>query len=243
MDPRALYVQLGRLIEAMPDLDGEGDYQSETLQWMGRASALIAASGVVPDSVSFNGAMDRAISEGNLVAHFQATSKMRGILYRALAMAELNAPADAQGAFIPAGSSFDALAAVAKVFGRAKSTLLVVDPYLDEKALLEFALMVAEHVAVRLLGDEKGVKPGLRPAVERWRSQYDKTRPMEVRIAASRSLHDRLIIVDDREVWILTQSLNALAARSPASIVRVEDEAAALKLSAYRTIWDGALAI
>jgi hypothetical protein len=52
-------------------------------------------------------------------------------------------------------------------------------------------------------------------------------------------LHDRLIIVDGAQVWVLTQSLNAFVVRSPATIVRVDGETAALKIKA-KDIWDKA---
>lgn len=54
-----------------------------------------------------------------------------------------------------------------------------------------------------------------------------------MRLAPPRGLHDGLIAVDHTSVWVLTQSLNAFAARAPASIVRVEGEATTLKLAAY----------
>jgi hypothetical protein len=49
-------------------------------------------------------------------------------------------PAPFEGAFIPAGNTFDAMTAVTKIFARAKAELLIVDPYLDEKILTEFAI-------------------------------------------------------------------------------------------------------
>ena len=54
-------------------------------------------------------------------------------------------------------------------------------------------------------------KPSLKPAVERWVLQYDSVRPLEARIAAPRLLHDRLLIVDHKVAWVLTQSMNAFA--------------------------------
>ena len=57
------------------------------------------------------------------------------IVHEALAKAELNAPATAQGSFIAAGSTFDAFAAVGKVLAEAKTDVLMVDPYADEKVL------------------------------------------------------------------------------------------------------------
>jgi hypothetical protein len=53
-----------------------------------------------------------------------------------LAVVEVELPASSAGAFIPTGNTFDALAAVIKIFALAKTELLVVDPYLDEKIFL-----------------------------------------------------------------------------------------------------------
>jgi hypothetical protein len=66
------------------------------------------------------------------------------------------------------------------------------------------------------------------------------TRPLEIRLAPARSLHDRLIIVDGAQAWTLTQSLKDFAARSPATIVKVDGETAGLKICAYDAIWRGA---
>jgi hypothetical protein len=71
-------------------------------------------------------------------------------------------------------------------------------------------------------------------------SQYGSAHPLEVRLAPARSLHDRQVVVDEQDVWILTQSLNSFAARAPASIVRVDPETAALKIAAYNGLWQGA---
>jgi hypothetical protein len=93
---------------------------------------------------------------------------------------------------------------------------------------------------VRLLADQNGVKPTLQPAAARWAAQYAQSRPLEVKLTAAKTLHDRLIVVDGLTAWVLTQSLNAFAARSPASIVRVDDDTAALKIAAYQDIWANA---
>jgi hypothetical protein len=159
------------------------------------------------------------------------------IVRRALAKAELKAPATAQGSFIPAGNVFDAMAAIGKILGGATRDVLIVDPYMDERALTDFAPLVPEHVAIRLLSDLDSVKPTLRPAAARWAAQYGTSRPLAAKLAPARTLHDRLIAIDGATVWVLTQSLNAFATRSPASIVRVDDETANLKIAAYQAMW------
>ena len=47
-------------------------------------------------------------------------------------------------------------------------------------------------------------------------------------------------LVDGVVAWTLTRFFNALAARSPASILRVDAETAALKVAAYEGMWQAA---
>jgi hypothetical protein len=220
----------------MPDLTGP--MSKEHHLWLGRANAAMTET---PDATAFSNAMTTVLHTGaGTGARQGAVNDIVTILYRHLGHAELAAPNAAQGAFIPAGNSFDALSAVASVFAPARLSLLVIDPYMDEKVLLDYALLAPENIPIFLLSDKQSRKPSLEPAARAWKAQYASARPLELRLTPAKTLHDRLIIVDNKNVFILTQSLNAFAARSPASIVRVEDEAASLKLDAYKAIWDAA---
>ena len=230
LDPQALYMQLGHLTAKVPDLTAAPLSQS-TQQWLGKAYALISQ---VLDNSDLMAFKSHVSNSGGGIDY---TDEITMLLYRALALAELQAPAAAQGAFIPAGNAFDAMAAVGRVLQTAANDALIIDPYMDEKALTEFAVLAPEAVSIRLLADTASHKPSLRPAVTRWITQYGPRRPVEAKLAPPRILHDRLIAVDSGAVWVLTQSLNAFAARSPASIVRVDDETAALKVAAYDNLW------
>ena len=205
-------------------------------KWIGKLDALLAAGNDVANLAEL-GTNANIIQAHTPMEASRAAQGITGVLYRALAAAELRAPVSAKGSFILAGNAFDAMAAIGKVLEAAKRDVLIVDPYMDEKALMDFAPLAAAGVAIRLLADEKDHKPTLRPAQQRWLTQYGASRPVEVRLAAHRILHDRLIIVDDTDTRVLTQSLNSFAARSPASIVRVDDETSALKIAAYAAIW------
>ncbi len=224
----------------MPDLNRPGPIPAETNQWLGRAAALVeAVFGQSVDLISFKvsaDGLDSALRDLN-------AQTIAATIHRALAKAELAAPAASQGAFIAVGESFSALAAVSKVLAAARRSVLIVDPYADAKALTDFAVLAPEGVLVRILSDAGTVKPSLQPAAESWARQYNGARPLEVRLAAARSLHDRLIAVDDVQAWTLTQSLKDFAARSPASIVKVDAETSALKIGAYDAIWQGATVI
>jgi phosphatidylserine/phosphatidylglycerophosphate/cardiolipin synthase-like enzyme len=229
-----LYRQMGRLLETMPNLNPY-PLPTEAQQWLGRADALVKESGDLRDSVDWRVTMG-TFNTGSRETRIQ---QLKEILYRVLASAELRAPASARGAFIPAGSSFDAFAAVSKVLQSAAREVFIVDPYMDESALTEFGQAVPAGVSLRLMADDKNHKPTLPPAAQRWAAQHGAKRPLAVRLAPPRSLHDRAIFIDGTTAWALTQSLRDFAKRAPAEIVRADDTAA-LKIAAYEAIWQAA---
>jgi hypothetical protein len=230
LDPHALYIELGRLVQTMPAF--QIPLKPDDYHWCGRASAVIATTGDVMDIAQFDTAVQMLTTSHGNTAH-----DIRAVLYRALAKAELAAPVAARGAFIPVGEHLDAFAALHKVLSTAKSDVLIVDPYLDARALLDFAPSAPDRVALRLVADEKKHAPTLLPAAQRWIARYGVIRPLQARLAATRVLHDRLIIVDGRDVWDVSQSLKDLAARSPASITRADAEGAVMKIDFYEDVW------
>jgi hypothetical protein len=207
------------------------------MKWVGQASALINEIG----DLTLSAEAQLATNGLHYPDRKLKFEKLMLILHKALAIAELNAPAGAQGAFIPVGNVSDAFAALAKILGSAKIDVLIVDPYMDGTVITEFAGSVPEGIPLRLLTDEATAKPNLAPAAIRWNQQYP-TRQLGVRLAAARTLHDRAIFIDNTQAWTVTQSLKDLAKRSPGEIVR-GDDTAALKVAAYECIWTSAKVI
>lgn len=230
--PEEMYRRIGRLIESAPAFGGIGPLSVDQMTWLGRAEALVASGGGLAAQVDFS-VSRQSLSRPTERSAAQQTLML--LLYRILADAELASPPGAQGAFIPVGNSFDAYAAVAKVMSSAKHDVLIVDPYMDDTVLIDFGGTLADSVSLRLLTDQATAKPNLAPAAARWKVQYS-SRPLEVRLASPKALHDRAIFVDRLEAWTVTQSLKDLAKRSPAEIVRADD-IAALKIAAYEDIW------
>lgn len=239
MSPEEIYHNLGQLIAATPNFDAHDSLQSEETIWMSKGYALLVASGMTLEAVELKVQMDLLTTA---LPHLRPSfaAKISATLHRALAVAELNAPTSSRGAFISAGNAFDAMAAVGRVLSQASANVRIVDPYMDEKALTDFAVLTNPSAKVELLADSSTVKASLKPAVTRWKSQYISDRELEAKLSAPRALHDRLIIIDGSSVYTLTQSLNAFAARSPASIVRLEGDAVPLKIAAYDSFWNAA---
>jgi hypothetical protein len=240
IDPESLYRQLGQLVADTPaDLAGSGPISADTHRWLGRAAALIEAqpkdAGATVDWAGFT------VCSDGLTSHLRQghVHRIMAILHRALARAELNAPAGVRGAFVAVGAEFDALQAIGKVLREATKDVLFVDAYMDATVLTDFAVLAPEGVLIRLLTDGFYTKSAtMQPPTERWTTQYGAKRRLEVKLTAPRLLHDRLIIVDTgARVWSLTQSLKDFAARSPASVLRVEGDLARLKVEAYEQMW------
>jgi hypothetical protein len=182
MTPEALYMQLGRLLQTMPaNLSVRAT--EPIFRWLGQLDALLAEDNDKTNLLELRTAVSALHAATVPYDAFIHAQKITSILHRALAAAELKAPVSLSGSFIPAGNALDAMAAIGRVLGTAKRAVLIVDPYMDEKALTDFVPLAAEGISVRLLADEKDHKPTLRPAQERWVQQYGKKRPLEVRLA------------------------------------------------------------
>ncbi len=244
MTPEAVYMRIRHLIETMPNLENI-ELTPETYRWLGGIQAIIQESSGLGSSTGLKITIDTLIGyAGSTGPHgigsrHRSAREIRSTLYTALEIAELRAPASVQESFISAGADFDAFAAVSKVFSKASAEILIVDPYLDEKIFTDFMPAIPEGVTARLLASEKNHKRGiLQPAFSRWIKQYGSTRPIELRVVSHSILHDRLVIIDSTEVWLLSQSFNAFAERASASIVRSQDPE--LKIEAYNDIWNNA---
>jgi hypothetical protein len=235
----ALYHRLVRLREELPWHDlrtpkGTG--------WLGRAVALVEAVWCTAELATLRGDIRCLTSP-----LFNAPNALVDTVPHAIAVTidtviakvELKLPADAQSAFIPAGGVLDAFQAVAKAVETAESDVLFIDPWADEVLVRDFVCLVPEHVQIRMMDDASKPQPSLKPAAERWIAQYP-TRPLQVRRAPARALHDRLIVTDGKAAYTMGQSFNHLVKRSPSYLQRMNQEAGALKISAYEAIWASA---
>lgn len=237
MSPQALAAQTGALLANSPPDPGVKPLTPDTKLWLARAVLLVEAGEDISDIAGVKAAVLTLSRTQPFVFGDNGWQTIQVILYRTFARAEAASPATSQGGFIPTGEFFSAFTAIAQIVGKAAADVLFVDPYADATVLMRFAVLVPETVTIRVLSDASTVKPDLKPALHLWTTQYGASRPAEGRLASARALHDRLIIVDNKDAWIVTQSFKDMAARSPTSILKAPDEMAALKVSAYAAIW------
>lgn len=234
------YNLLGQLVAELPaELFGTDVLQPIHHKWIGRVMACVEPYLSSTQNIQMNVAAT-SLSGPLKRSNGQTVSVL---LHLALANAEKAASTPLKGMFLPAATPFDAFIQVGKVLEQSTNDFLIVDPYADEKLLDQFARQANEGIAIRILAEEGKLKSTLSPSKERWISQFGASRPLEVRAATAGTLHDRLIVIDGSKAWAIGQSFNALAARSPTTILRMDEEPANLKISAMEAIWKVAIAI
>lgn len=232
------YARLQELIRTCPRFApaSEGPTKDpEVLKWLGQLYAIVEQQSLT-DTVSLNS----AIRNMGTTLHSRSVSEIFVIMHRAVAQAELELPTAARGAFIAVGATFDAMVAITRIMKEVQKGVLFVDPYGDEKILSRFGILLSAGLKVDVLVSAKKAKPSLFPAAEAWVEQYRSVRPLRVRGANGGVLHDRAIVADDRTVWNLSQSFDALANRAAGTITRSEDLIADDQRAAWNEIFDDA---
>lgn len=235
LSPEEIYLRLKALASEMPDFPSRPGGSDDVLMWIGRARAALS---IVCNPLQM-AAFDTAAQ--NLSSYIRGADNgqtIRLIFFQGLAKAEAMAPAGAQGSFIAVKSPVDAFISVQQVVAPASKSVMFIDPYMSV-AIRDFLLAVPQGVRVRLLTTPGRSSDDFPPLVTRWPAQYP-TRPLEARLAPKRRLHDRGIIVDERDAWAVSQSFKDLAATSPATVQKLDPDAAMMKIEFYSDLWDEA---
>jgi hypothetical protein len=232
----ALYHQIGRLRNDMPpaaDMD-----KPSSSKWIGGVLAVVEATQFsLMELVNLRTYFDHINRYGCTP---QTANMIAQNIDTVIAKLELKLPAETQGAFIPAGGVFDGYQAVSKAAASAKKFVFFIDPYGDDQLISDFVPLAPEELQVYILSDEQYAKPSLKPAAERWIAQWKAKRPLEVRLAPARSLHDRLLVTDGTVAWVVGQSFKDLAKRAHSSLVRMDQESGTLKINAHIEMWKAA---
>lgn len=244
-----LYQRAGILLSQVPNFNRQGALSAEEDHWLAAAIALIERASEIVPMPDILEIFDAKYAAKMVVAqianaHLRATNAriVISLLRRVLGRLELQVQTAIVGAYVPAGDLEEAHKAVGDVLRTAVSDVLLVDPFADETILKAYAERAPDNVVVRILTDPDKHEPTLKAAREIWKQQYGDKRPLQVRLANA-PLHDRLIIVDGKRAWTVTQSFKDLAATRPTTIVSTPNEIAELKIRAYQDIWSGAARI
>ena len=232
MDNAVLLAQLQSLLETAPDFTAYSPSSTEHNVWLAKGHALVSRWKSI-EAISFASAFDLIhlsnFRDGNI-------AKIFGLIHRAIADLELNAPLLAGQAFAP-GERYDFFKALSAAVGSATKSIFIIDAYLDGQIFDSYISGLPKGVSIRLLtGTKHEVPAKLKPAVVNYNQQHGQIAEVKV----SGEIHDRVLFIDNLSCWVMGQSIKDAAKAKPTYLLLLPADIAELKLSHYEPIWNNA---
>lgn len=228
MDKVAILNELKALAATAPDFNSFTPASPLHMMWLGKTTALVSRwdpieGSALRSAVNFLGIP--LIRESNVAQIF-------GILHRAIADLDIDVPALPNQVFGP-GAVYDFMKSLRDLLSSAIQNIYIVDPYLDVEIFDVYLSAVSPLVLVRLLAKEYAA--ALKPALGKFIAQNN----MNVEIRSSKSMHDRVIFLDNISCWVIGQSIKDAAKSKPTYLAPLSADAAQLKKEFYDQIWVG----
>lgn len=216
-------------------------WSEESASWFADVAGIVNAYSRV-DGVSFEGLLSRATALPSGImspttsmlavnAQREFVAKARSLLTR-LQLAT-NTFTTRQ---LDSGAVHDYFEEVRQLVASATHDVLFIDPYIDATFVTRYLPQIPQGVAVRLLTAERQAA-ALRQSLDLYLQQYGTA--TELRVMPERSLHDRHLLIDGRDVYQSGASFKDGARNAPTSINQIVDVAADI-IRAHEANWAGA---
>lgn len=106
------------------------------------------------------------------------------------------------------GQYFEALSKLVDIIKTAKTEIIFIDGYVDEKILNIFS-STEGNIAIKLLTKSKSVSAAFTTLVSGWNKQYKD----KLEIKTSEAFHDRFLIIDQKEFYHIGASMKDAGSR------------------------------
>lgn len=137
---------------------------------------------------------------------------------------------------VNAGAVHDYFEEIRQLVAGATRDVLFIDPYIDATFVTRYLPQIPQVVTVRLLTAERQ-SAALRQSLDLYQQQHSTA--AELRVMPDRSMHDRHLVIDGRDVYQSGASFKDGARNAPTSINQIVDVAADL-IRAHEANWAGA---
>lgn len=134
------------------------------------------------------------------------------------------------------GAVYDYFEEVRRLLTGAQQDLLFIDPYIDPSFIARYVPQIASGVSIRLLTAEPRAAQ-LIPALALYEQQHQIT--IQARFVPEKSLHDRHLVVDHRDVYQSGASFKDGGRNAPTSINQIVDVATDM-IRAHEDRWANA---
>lgn len=160
-------------------------------------------------------------------------AKVFGTLHRAVSAMDLSLSTEDGQVFGP-GAVYDFFKALKRLVSSVSKSLLIVDPFVDISVFDTYLSDLPNGVSVRLL--LRQTSTDLKQSIEKFVIQHR----INIEVRKSSEFHDRVIIVDMTDCWVLGQSIKDAAKSMPTYLAPLSIDIAKLKITHYENIWSKA---
>ncbi|SFG69431.1 hypothetical protein SAMN04488020_103212 [Palleronia marisminoris] len=206
------------------------DASSPQQRWIARIGALLARTGLEHE-IAFKS------SRGTSVQFWRASREsFRQKLLAAAEEIRLELELDGHeeiGQVYQAQQQYDFLRDLKEIILGAQSEVFVVDPYFDGVSFDTYLGPLGGNCSIRVLCSKYSMD--LAGHARTFESQYG----VKPELRKSRDLHDRLVIVDGADCWIVGGSIKD-AGKKPTYLVPLQPGIAPTKIGIYESAWQEA---
>ncbi|SDC52215.1 hypothetical protein SAMN05216345_102607 [Cupriavidus sp. YR651] len=228
MKPQIALAKLRELEESLPDF--ERGYAVPQMKWIAN---LLAVANIVDSQAATSLRVAAGMLPGALTPSTWVAQILQG-LYSLIAKLEHGLSQQQQpGSVFGPGAVYDFFVALRDILGSVRNRVLVVDPYLDANVFDTYVSAVPSSASVDMILGPNAKKAEVKAALEAFRQQTGR----QVAVKRNNTIHDRIVIIDDGECYVLGQSLKDAAKKSTTYIAPLPSEIAGLKRDAYADVW------
>ena len=156
---------------------------------------------------------------------------MQALLRSAIAKLELQAPKATAKVYGP-GDAYDVYRDLGQLISAAKSSVFLADPYTDEEVFELYLERLDKNVAIRLLTRPPSA------ALRKVASKFAARPGMKFEARFTEKIHDRVIVVDNTDCWVIGQSIKDAATKKPTYLLPVDAVSDMVRL--YEEAWNDA---
>ncbi|MEY4983880.1 MAG: hypothetical protein RIR62_2146 [Pseudomonadota bacterium] len=206
------------------------DADSLPQKWIARVGALMKRSGIAHE-VSF-----RAWTNTSVQYWGVSRDSLRRLMASLIEEIKLELELDGDqylGQVYDANRQFDFFRDLSAILGDAKKEVFVIDPYLDGHAFSTYLTPVLGKVSIRVLCSRYADE--VLGAARAYTNQFNSA----PEIRKSKEIHDRLVIIDKSDCWIVGGSIKD-AGKNPTYLIPLHPSIAPEKLKIYEGLWSSA---
>ncbi len=225
-----MLMKLVHELERRPNfgLSYDGDPDSDVQLWLARVGAIL-------DRMSVDRSLNFRAAQSTLTQYWVPAINSIQIQVRQ-AIEELKLGLELHqneeiGKIYDAGQEFQFARDVLGIVVSAEVAIFVIDPYFDA-ATFSMLFSAAHLPPIRILMD-KGAE-GVKEVARRFEAEFAGA----VEIRRSKSIHDRVIFIDDKQCWIVGSSVKD-GGRKPTYLMPLQHTLVSDKRRIYEDVWQG----